>query len=131
MEASGVVEIGAHTHTHCDMSGDPVRFENDLRECMQSLEAGMGSPRRLFAFPFGDPALGYVNNGLMKAARNAGARCALTTETQLIQPGDSPFGWGRLEVVEQDTGATLAAKLGGWYNWMRQVRNLAHTVAPW
>lgn len=132
MERSGLVEIGAHTHWHRDLRDDPAAFEADLAQCFDALQTHLGRTHPLFAFPFGDPALGYVNDRLIAVVRQAGAPCALLTTTALVRPhDDSPFGWGRLEVVEQDTGATLAAKLAGWYTWFRHVRDLTHRVLPW
>ena len=51
--------------------------------------------------------------------------CALTTEPQLVRPGDSPFDWGRFAAEEHDTAASLAAKLSGWYE---AVRSLGHLI---
>lgn len=131
MAATGLIEIAAHTHTHAVFRDAPGALRADLLTCFEHLDREMGEGSRLFAFPFGDPFLGYVQPALLEAARAAGASCALTTRTALVRSGESPFGWGRLEVVEQDTPATLGAKLEGWYNWMRPVRNLAHRVVPW
>jgi hypothetical protein len=44
---------------------------------------------------------------------------ALTTESELVKAGDDPFNWGRFAVLETDTAAALAAKLGGWYGLAR------------
>jgi peptidoglycan/xylan/chitin deacetylase (PgdA/CDA1 family) len=131
MEAAGLIEIGAHTHTHRDLRDDPVAFEADLTQCFDALQSHLGRTGPLFAFPFGDRGLGYVNDRLIEVVQRSGAPCALLTTTALVHPQENPFGWGRLEVVEQDTGATLAAKLEGWYTWVRHLRDLTHRVLPW
>lgn len=117
MAAGGLVEIGAHTHTHADFRGRPGEFQRDLRTCVAAVRAWFGAGRVPFAFPFGRKALGYVTDELLTVAREAGVTCALTTEAELIGPGSDPFGWGRFNAYEWDTAATLAGKLGGWYGW--------------
>jgi hypothetical protein len=34
-------------------------------------------------------------------------------------PGDDPFDWGRMTATDDDTAATLAGKLSGWYGFVR------------
>lgn len=131
MDADPLITFGAHTHTHRDMRGKEAVFEEDLRTCFDLLAAELGGPRPQFAFPFGDPAMEYVTPALIRAARRAGAGCALTTRTGLVYAGDDPFSWPRLEVIEHDNAETLAAKLTGWYNWVRNVRDTVHKVSPW
>jgi peptidoglycan/xylan/chitin deacetylase (PgdA/CDA1 family) len=115
MAAAGLVDIGAHTHTHADFRGRPADLGPDLRTCADAVRAWFGPSRVTFAFPFGRRALGYVTDDLLEAARGTGVACALTTEAELVEPGSDPFGWGRFNAYSWDTGATLAAKLGGWY----------------
>ena len=66
----------------------------------------------------------------MRAARESGFICALTTETKSVVPTDSPFGWGRYEVVESDTAETIAAKLEGWYDWTARARDFFRLLLP-
>jgi peptidoglycan/xylan/chitin deacetylase (PgdA/CDA1 family) len=117
MAASGLIELGAHTHTHADFRGRAQAFDDDLKQCVAELRERFGIERPSFAFPFGRRAAGYVDDDLLAAAKACGVSCALTTECGLIQLGDNPFGWGRFNVYDWDTPRTIAARLRGWYDW--------------
>lgn len=130
-EQSGFVEIGCHTHAHENFTGQPDAFRRDLRTAQELFAEQLGGPRPLFAIPYGDPGLGQFDSDLLRIAREEGLECALTTQLGVVEPGQSPFGWKRLEVVQQDNGATLAAKIEGWYNFMGAVKSAVHRVSPW
>ena len=117
MLASGLVELAAHTHTHADFRGRPAAFKDDLSRNIAVLESEFGIARPSFAFPFGRWQLGYVSHELISAARECGVTSALTTECELVDPTTDPFGWGRFNVYDWDTPATVAARLRGWYAW--------------
>jgi peptidoglycan/xylan/chitin deacetylase (PgdA/CDA1 family) len=132
MESSGVVEIGSHTHTHVDFRGNAEELRRDLASSLMTLRQRLGRDDFTFSFAYGGRRLGYASEELMRVARESGVLCALTTETELATPKTSPFGWGRLEVVQSDTADAIAAKLEGWYNWMGRARDLfrAFTAPP-
>ncbi|GIW94744.1 MAG: hypothetical protein KatS3mg110_2785 [Pirellulaceae bacterium] len=113
-----LVEWGAHTHTHQDFRGRPQEFQHDLERCLRLMESRLGIGHPSFAFPYGAPHLGFVDSQLMEAARQCGVRCALTTETGLVDLSTSPFGWPRIHVFSWDTPATLDAKLRDAYSWL-------------
>lgn len=117
--ASGLIELGAHTHTHADFRGRPNELADDLAQCSNLLSDRFGIESPTFAFPYGTRADGFASESLAAAARDAGMQCSLTTEPQLIQFGEDPFSWGRFAAEEHDTAATLAAKLGGWHTTLR------------
>jgi glycosyltransferase involved in cell wall biosynthesis/peptidoglycan/xylan/chitin deacetylase (PgdA/CDA1 family) len=123
LAASGLIEFGAHTHTHEDFRGRPVAFREDLETNIQALRELFGLSEVSFAFPYGTPRLGFSADSLTAAARDAGVRCALTTRSSLVKPDESPFAWGRFTAFPWDNGATLAAKLGGWYSWAPELKN--------
>jgi peptidoglycan/xylan/chitin deacetylase (PgdA/CDA1 family) len=122
MEASGLVEIGSHTHTHRNFRGRPEAFTADLDTSLRLLEDQLGPGPRTFSFPFGSVRHGHAGPELVAAARAGGVTCSLTTEIELADPRASQFGWGRLEVGEHDTGAVVTAKLNGRYAWMGAAR---------
>ena len=122
LRADGLIELAAHTHRHLDFRGAPDQLQADLEHCCAVLRNEFGIVRPTFAFPYGTRSLGFSGPPLLEAARAAGVRCALTTEAQLVQPGDDPFDWGRHLASDRDTAATLAAKLSGWYEWVRDIR---------
>ena len=125
MHKSGLIELGAHTHTHADFRGRPEEFIADLGRCQRVLRDRFGIERPTFAFPYGTKADGFAGPELAAAAEKAGVLCALTTEAQLVRPAASPFDWGRFAAEEHDTPASLAAKLNGWHE---AVSSLSHTI---
>jgi peptidoglycan/xylan/chitin deacetylase (PgdA/CDA1 family) len=129
LQASGVFEVGTHTHTHGDFRSRPADLEQDVRRSLDLLCDNLGPGPRAFAFPFGTVRAGFAGPELAAAVRRTGATCALTTEIALVDPASDPFEWGRLEAVETDTASVCAAKLAGWYNWMGTARNFFQRVS--
>ncbi|MCA9118919.1 MAG: glycosyltransferase [Planctomycetaceae bacterium] len=123
LAASGLVEFGAHTHTHEDFRHRPDEFRADLEVNISELKKHFNQPQLSFAFPYGTPRLGFVNESLTRAARAVGVRCALTTHSSSVHIQDSRYAWGRFTVFRWDNGATLAAKLGGWYSWAPRLKD--------
>ena len=107
----GLIELGAHTHTHADFSGRPDALRRDLITSLAVLQRRFGVVNATFAFPFG-----YAGPALARAAKEAGVLCALTTQSELVTPQSDPFDWGRFPVYATDTATTLAARLDGWYS---------------
>ena len=134
LAADGLFELAAHTHTHADFRGRPDALEADLRLCCDVLEQRFEVRNPTFAFPYGTKHLGFSGPPLSHAARRAGVCCALTTEADLVRPGSDPFDWPRHTATAQDTAATLAAKLDGWYGLLRDtwrtVRRAGPVMAP-
>ncbi len=122
MVASGLVEIGAHTHTHEDFRGRPDAFRHDLLHCVEIVRSTFGLGEVTFAFPYGSPFAGFANEELVDAAKQTGVACGLTTESVLVDLKHDPFRWGRLNVFPWDTSATLTAKLHGWYSWAGKLK---------
>lgn len=118
--ASGLVRLGAHTHTHADFRGQPERLRRDLAQCQAVLRDLFFIESPPLALPYGTPEDGFAAAELIAAAREAGVSCCLTTEPERIGPQQSPFGWGRRGVEAEDTAATLAGWLSGWENVLRQ-----------
>lgn len=113
---TGLIDLGSHTHTHQNFAARPDDFADDLQQSLDVLRQRFGVERPLFSFPFG-----VCHHELIEAARRSGVVCALTTRPRLVSCGSDPFGWGRFGVTPSDTAATLAAKLGGWYDFARDV----------
>ena len=126
MHEDGLVDLGAHTHTHLDFRGRPGAFEADLRVNLEQLRDRFGLTRCSFAFPFGRPHLGFVSAELVAAARRTGVRCGLTTSNELVDLTTDPFWWGRFNAYESDSAAVLDAKLAGWYGWIPRVQEWLH-----
>ena len=123
---SGLIEVGCHTHTHRDFTGDPAAFEADMRTSLDWLRDVLAVDDPTFSYPYGgsDPLMRDVCEKL-------GLRAALTVDGDLIRDGDDPLHWARFGADEFDSGATLAAKMGGWYVAARKLwRRMAYGERP-
>ncbi len=132
MASKGLVEIGAHTHTHADFRGRPDEFRADLQKSVDIVRERVGLHEVTFAFPYGSRHAGFASDELVDAARQTGVTCALTTEPVLVEPHSDPFRWGRFNVFPWDTAATLTGKLNGWYSWAPMLRqSLSRFFSGW
>jgi len=114
MLAQGL-DLGSHTHTHARFHGRAESFLRDVNTSLGVLRERFGLTDATLSFPFG-----ITETDLAAAARRAGVLCGLTTQAVLVPPQSDPFTWGRFNVEETDTAATLAAKLDGWYSLARR-----------
>jgi peptidoglycan/xylan/chitin deacetylase (PgdA/CDA1 family) len=110
MVSDGLIELGAHTHSHRRFVGHCSEFARDMRLCLDVLSDRFGITRPTFAFPYG-----AVSAELVDAARQLEISCALTVRHRRVQAQDDLFQWGRFDVSPGDTPAMIAAKLSGWY----------------
>lgn len=121
LQASGFVELGAHTHTHQDFRNRAADLYLDVLQCLEVLKDRFNVEQSNFAFPYGTPALGFCTPEMAAAVQAAGARCAFSTYDGLVLPNQDRFSLRRMEVDAYDTGATLAARLSGWTSLFQQV----------
>lgn len=93
----GLVEIGAHTVTHADLSLlDPSARRREIVDCKDSLERLLGHPISSFAYPFGRAS------GSAKAVREAGFEAACGTRANVVFRGADPYRLPRLYVGDWD-----------------------------
>ena len=123
MLSCGLIELGAHTHTHQDFRNDASGFAVDVATGIEILQSEYAVRSMAFAFPYGSPRLGFCDQSLMSVVQDLDLRCGLTTGPHTNPGKSSPFGWGRFHVFEHDSAATLAAKLDGWYEWLPRLKN--------
>lgn len=121
MQASGLIELGAHTHSHEDFRGRPNDFYQDLVVCQQELKTRFQVQNPTFAFPYGTKQTGFSGGELAQSARAAGVTCSLTTEDEQIFPNSDPYDWGRFTAEQTDTPNTLAAKLEGYFTLLKSM----------
>ena len=108
----GLVEIGAHTVTHpvlSDLSEADQRRE--VRQSRAELEALLGRPVRLFAYPFGQRD--HYTAETVKAVREAGYALACSTLPGCVHRRTSRFELPRFTVLDWD-GDEFAKALAGW-----------------
>lgn len=111
MLASGLIELGAHTHSHQDFRNRPAEFRLDLQRSLDVLREKFGIESPTFSFPYG-----FTSPELTDIVRELGLACSLSVDCRLLTERDDPFHWGRFGASELDTAWTLAAKLDGWYS---------------
>lgn len=117
--ADGLVDLGTHTHTHGDFRGRPDALEAELRVSVALLQERFGVDPAPLALPYGVVRLGFAGPDLSNAARRAGVTCCVSTESDLIRPGDDPYTWGRFNIKQEDSADSLAGRLSGWYHFAR------------
>ncbi len=128
LSESGLVELGAHTHTHQDFRGRTDVFRKDLQVSVDIMRSRFSVEEPAFAFPYGDSRCGFASDKMSAAAKQFGAICSLTTDAELVDLRTDPFHWGRFNIFQWDTGATIAAKLDGWYGWAPRLRYNVYKV---
>jgi peptidoglycan/xylan/chitin deacetylase (PgdA/CDA1 family) len=122
LTASGLIELGAHTHTHADFRGRSGALTEDLRQNLAVLRDRFRVERPAFAFPYGTKSDGFASAELAAAAQRVGTSCSMTTQGTVVRPADSRWDWGRFAAEEHDTARTLAARLGGWQERLRRLK---------
>jgi peptidoglycan/xylan/chitin deacetylase (PgdA/CDA1 family) len=111
MLSTGLIELGAHTHSHERFLGRSGEFRRDMALCLGELDERFGIVEPTFAYPYGD-----VNAELADVARQLGVACSVTTRHQQVRATDDICRWGRFYAGATDTPAILAAILSGWYS---------------
>jgi len=130
MAREGLVELGAHTHTHEDFRHRPEDFRKDLQVSVDMVRSRFGLQDVSFAFPFGSTHHGFAGDELVATAKQTGVVCGLTTESVVVDIQSDPFCWGRFTAFPWDTAETLSAKLQGWYSWAPKLRRRIAAALP-
>lgn len=113
MQASGLVDVQSHTYWHPNFSAerrrrkpaDFQRFVDDqLRRSRAVLEAHMGKPVDMLAWPYG-----IVTQDLEVAARDAGYEFAFAYGGGPARPGGDPLALPRVPVADATRGDRLDA----------------------
>jgi peptidoglycan/xylan/chitin deacetylase (PgdA/CDA1 family) len=110
MLGSGLIEFGAHTHSHERFRGRCDEFGRDLALCLHTLRTKFGIEQPAFACPFGE-----VDAEMLAECRRQGLACCVTSNQKRVHQSDSAYDWGRFVVSASDTVGVLAAKISGWY----------------
>lgn len=85
------IEIGGHTINHPILSKLNTKdAENEIAGGKNALEAIIGAPIQVFAYPNGKPDQDYSAEHA-RMVRNLGFRCAVTTAKGALKHGDSLF----------------------------------------
>ena len=97
------VDVGAHTVTHTALPVLPAAEQRaELAASRDRLEAVLGRPVRLCAYPYG-----RSNADTRAAAEAAGFDGAFTTEPEAVRPGADPFALPRIAVPDVPASTLL------------------------
>jgi peptidoglycan/xylan/chitin deacetylase (PgdA/CDA1 family) len=108
LDRSGLVEIGAHTVTHADLTlVAPARLQWELVASRRALEGWLGHPVTSFCYPSGQ-----YHAGVVAATRAAGYAVAVTTRSGNEHQLDQALEWTRLRVSGPGSVGGLASALG-------------------
>jgi peptidoglycan/xylan/chitin deacetylase (PgdA/CDA1 family) len=90
--------IGVHTRTHADLGSIDVRAaERETVGARHDLEAQLGAPVELFAYPYGSRA--NLTDSNRQIVREAGFRCCCSCFGGLVAPATDPFHLARVPVT--------------------------------
>jgi peptidoglycan/xylan/chitin deacetylase (PgdA/CDA1 family) len=104
LASDDLVEIGAHTVTHPQLSSQPIESQRaELRESKRWLEDLLGRRVSSFSYPFG--GTGDYSPQTVDAVRDAGFTRACTTTSRSISRFDDVLQWGRVNVTDMDGDA--------------------------
>ena len=107
--STGLVTVGAHTHTHSDLSqAGEAECENEMRRSKDLIEDGLGVACDHFAYPFAvsSPAADRVARRLFRSA-------ALDAWRTNRRGRFDPYRLGRTPVLRSDGGTFFRAKVAG------------------
>lgn len=123
MQASGLVEFGAHTVNHEILSQLP---SNDLKyeiECSyRTILESLGLEKAAFAYPNGRPQ--DFDNRCKDVLAEIGATCALTTVDSLVGPRHADLlALQRVGIGSDTTPSFFALKCSGLHSAIRRLAN--------
>jgi peptidoglycan/xylan/chitin deacetylase (PgdA/CDA1 family) len=114
-----LIEIGSHGLNHDSLTGcDAAQLENELSGSRLLLRERVGVDADAVAYPNGD-----FSEVVIEAAAKAGYRLGFTTEPRHASRADHPLALPRILVGRRDTPPVLAARLAGWQEWLKRIRN--------
>ncbi|HKW94415.1 MAG TPA: polysaccharide deacetylase family protein [Methylomirabilota bacterium] len=106
------IRIGAHTITHPILSRmEPAAAAAEIRGSAAAIAAGAGSRPRAFAYPNGRED--DYSHAVVRAVREAGFTCAVTTRFGVNTKGTPPYELRRGTPWETDV-PTFALRLAGY-----------------
>jgi peptidoglycan/xylan/chitin deacetylase (PgdA/CDA1 family) len=117
MDASPIVEIDVHTHTHPTLSTlDAPQPAEEIRKSKEVAEAELGRPVDLFAYPYGQGT--DIPQSAIDAVEELGFTGACSTFWRSTHKHPHLFMLHRVEMNGWDTVADLKRKLAGGYDFM-------------
>lgn len=111
------VEIGAHGYTHCRMAGlGEAALDHETRAARVHLEAALGRPVELFAYPYGQGD--DFDAAAERAVHRAGFLAACSTRFGRGSGKRDRLRLRRVGIEPRDTLSHVRAKLDGGYDFV-------------
>jgi len=108
---SNNIEIGAHTSSHPLLSGlNSNQQQDEIESNRVKLESTLGTPIRLFSYPFGD-----YDKSSIEIVNRLGFEAAFTTEPSIVWRNSDPHLLPR-HGVGNISGSRLQEKLESWFS---------------
>jgi peptidoglycan/xylan/chitin deacetylase (PgdA/CDA1 family) len=113
--ASGMITIGSHSHRHLNAREcSAAQLREEVEEARAVIAQRLGADRaRLYSYPYGSTALGFVPAPYVAAVRQAGYELAVTTNLGLASVDSDPYLLPRVQALGVDGPATIRAKVLG------------------
>jgi peptidoglycan/xylan/chitin deacetylase (PgdA/CDA1 family) len=109
MTAGGLVEAGAHTLTHPDLTAQPAAVRREeIQRSKRELEGWIGRPVKGFAYPYG-----HYDDASVAEVRDAGFDFACAGDHQVVRPDSPSLLLPRVDVPRG--GGEVLGKLIRWY----------------
>ena len=104
--------IGNHTETHQNLKVQPPDvIETEIEGAQQIFDDQLGFRPRTFAYPYG-----RYNDSAIAQVAASGFELAFTVHAGAREATDTPFTSKRIEVLSNDTGADVLAKIQPFAN---------------
>jgi peptidoglycan/xylan/chitin deacetylase (PgdA/CDA1 family) len=109
LERGGLMEIGAHTVTHPDLSAQPAAIQRaEIQQSKADLQAWLGHPVESFAYPYG-----YYSAESVAAVREAGFEYACACLSRTVRRRSELLLLPRVDVGNW-SGGEFASHLKRW-----------------
>lgn len=110
LEKAGIT-IGAHSCTHAHLPRvEDALAKRELRDSKIRLEAALGHPVALFAYPYGE-----TDDRIDAFAREAGFEAAFATDRAPQHHADNPYRLRRAVVFPKNNAWEILIKVQPWY----------------
>ena len=114
-------KVGSHTRRHAylpDFKDDPSRLDDEIINSKKTFEKNLG--RSIFYFSY--PAGGF-SEAVKEVVQKAGYKGACATNRGYDRFNRDVYELRRIRVNEEDSSLVLWAKLSGYYNLFRELKN--------
>jgi len=127
MAASGLLEIGSHTHSHTIVTLLGREAPGELSRSKALVEKHVGRPCDLFCYPNGDyDDFSAETSTFLKAA---GFLCGLTTVAGFVSPGSDPYTMLRFGTDDRDSFEKFQMTFGLGRNLLQGLRRKAKIIS--